>query len=161
MADIFISYAQKAPEPTQTLAADLVALKYSVWFDQRLLPIDTFIDVINHELDSAKAVISIWTPPAFNSKWVKAEALRAFDQNKLVNVHTPDVQPGKIMVPFNSAVISPVSDMEKIRKALAKLGVHPGGAAPVEKAARDAGEAALAYEHIKEFGRYRAISSNS
>ena len=34
-------------------------------------------------------------------------------------------------------------------EALAKLGVHPGGAAPVEKAARDASEAALAFEHIK------------
>ena len=34
-------------------------------------------------------------------------------------------------------------------EALAKLGVHPGGAAPVEKAAREASEAALAFEHIK------------
>ena len=53
MADIFISYAQKAPEPTQTLAAELAALNYSVWFDQRLLPVDTFVEVINKELDDA------------------------------------------------------------------------------------------------------------
>jgi WD40 repeat protein len=150
MADIFISYAQRAPEPTQALAADLAALKYSYWFDERLLPVDTFIDVINTELDKAKAVITIWTPPAFDSKWVKAEALRAFDQDKLVNIHTPDVHPGKIMVPFNSAMISPISDMAKIREGLAKLGVHAGVAAPVEKAARDASEAALAFEHIKD-----------
>ncbi len=150
MADIFISYAQKAPEPTQALAAELAALKYSYWFDERLLPVDTFIDVINTELDQAKAVITIWTPPAFESKWVKAEALRAFDQNKLVNIHTPEVHPGKIMVPFNGALISPISDMAKIREGLAKLGVHAGVAAPVEKAARDASEASLAFEHIKD-----------
>src|ERR1700687_5570017 len=98
MADIFISYAQKAPEPTQALAAELAALKYSVWFDERLLPVDTFIEVINHELDSSKAVITIWTPPALQSKWVKAEALRADDQNKLLSVHTPNVRLGAIPV---------------------------------------------------------------
>ncbi len=149
MADIFLSYAQKAPEPTQTLAAELAALKYSVWFDQRLLPIDTFIEVINTELDASKAVITIWTPPAFESRWVKAEALRAFDQNKLLNLHTPDAKPDRIPVPFNVAHISPIADRKAMFEALAKLGVHPGGAAPVEKAARDASEAALAFEHIK------------
>jgi hypothetical protein len=149
LADIFLSYAQKAPEPTQTLAAELAALKYSVWFDQRLLPIDTFIEVINTELDASKAVITIWTPPAFESRWVKAEALRAFDQNKLLNLHTPDAKPDRIPVPFNAAHISPIADRKAMFEALAKLGVHPGGAAPVEKAARDASEAALAFEIIK------------
>ncbi|MGO9484760.1 MAG: TIR domain-containing protein [Rhodomicrobium sp.] len=149
MADIFISYAQKAPEPTQALAAELAALKYSVWFDQRLLPIDTFIEVINTELDASKAVITIWTPPAFESRWVKAEALRAFDQNKLLNLHTPDAKPERIPVPFNAAHISPIADRKAMFEALAKLGVHPGGAAPVEKAAREASDAALAFEHIK------------
>ncbi len=150
LADIFISYAQKAPEPTQTLAAELAALKYSIWFDERLLPIDTFIEVINTELDAAKAVITIWTPPAFESKWVKAEALRAFDQNKLLNLHTPDAKPERIPVPFNAAHISPIADRAAMFKALAKLGVHPGGVAPVEKAAREASEAAMAFEHIKD-----------
>ncbi len=149
MADIFISYAQRAPEPTQTLAADLAALKYSVWFDERILPVDRFIDLINKELDDAKAVITIWTPPALDSKWVKAEALRAFDRDTLLNVHTPDVKAGMIPVPFNSAHISPIGDRAAIYKALAKLGVHPGGAAPAEKMAREASEAALAFKLIE------------
>jgi WD40 repeat protein len=149
LADIFISYAQKAPEPTQALAGELAALKYSVWFDQRLLPVDTFIDVINKELDDAKAVITIWTPPAFESRWVKAEALRAFNKDKLINLHTPDAKPDRIPVPFNGAHVSPVADRTALFKALAKLGVHPGGIAPAEKEARDASEAALAFEHIK------------
>ncbi len=150
MADIFISYAQKAPEPTQTLAADLVALKYSVWFDQRLLPMEKFGQVINHELDNSKAVITIWSEPALKSEWVYAEAIRANDLKKLINVHTPDVRPGVLPVPFNIAQVSPVAERAKIYEALRALGVHAGGAAPVEKAARDASEAALAFEHIKE-----------
>jgi WD40 repeat protein len=149
LADIFISYAQKAPEPTQSLAAELAALKYSVWFDQRLLPIDTFVEVINTELDAAKAVITIWTPSALDSRWVKAEASRADRKRKLINVHTPDVDPGDLPVPFNIANVTPITNRKKIYEALAKLGVHPGGIAPVEKAARDASEAALAFEHIK------------
>src|SRR5208337_5208316 len=140
LADIFISYAQKAPEPTQSLAAELAALKYSVWFDQRLLPVDTFIEVINHELDAAKAVITIWSPPALESRWVKAEASRAAQRKKLINVHTPDVSPGNLPVPFNIEHVEPIAHRAKIFEALAKLGVHPGGAAPVEKAAREAGE---------------------
>src|SRR5208282_4257793 len=73
MADIFISYAQKAPEPTQTLAEDLARLKYSIWFDQRLLPMEKFGQAINRELDNAKAVITIWSEPALKSDWVYAE----------------------------------------------------------------------------------------
>jgi WD40 repeat protein len=149
LADIFISYAQKAPEPTQALAAELAALKYSVWFDQRLLPVDTFIEVINHELDNAKAVITIWSNPALESRWVKAEAARAERKSKLINVHTPDVHPEDLPVPFNISNVTPIANRTKIYEALAKLGVHPGGVAPVEKAAREASEAALAFEHIK------------
>ena len=151
MADIFISYAQKAPEPTQTLAADLARLKYSVWFDQRLLPMEKFGQAINRELDNAKAVITIWSEPALKSDWVYAEAIRANDTKKLINVHTPEVQPGALPVPFNIAQVALVTERTKIYEALGKLGVHPGGvAAPVEKEAREASEAALAFSLIKD-----------
>ena len=114
MADIFISYSQQAPDPTQALAADLARLKYTYWFDERLLPIEVFGQVINEKIDKAKAVITIWSPPALKSKWVYAEALRAGDQNKLLNVHTPDVQPGSIPVPFNAGHVSPIGDRPTI-----------------------------------------------
>ncbi len=101
-------------------------------------------------MDRAKAVITIWTPEAFELRWVKAEALRAFDQNKLLNVHTPDVKPSAIMMPFNGEHISPISNRAAIYKALAKLGVRPQMAALAPKPIRDASEAALAFEHIKD-----------
>jgi WD40 repeat protein len=142
MSDIFISYAQKAPEPTQALAADLGRLKYTYWFDERLLPIEVFGQVINENIDKAKAVITIWTEPALKSKWVYAEALRADDQNKLLSVHTPDVKPGSIPVPFNAGHVSQVGDRTAIYEALARLGVHPGGVTPLDHVAR-------AYEHIE------------
>jgi hypothetical protein len=136
LADIFISYAQKALEPTQTLAADLARLKYTYWFDERLLPIEVFGQVINEQIDEAKAVITIWSEPALKSKWVYAEALRAADQNKLLNLHTPEVKPEWIPVPFAAAHVFPIGNRTEIYEALAKLGVHPGGAAPVDWMAR-------------------------
>jgi len=136
LADIFISYAQKAPEPTKTLAADLARLKYEYWFDERLLPVEVFGQVINERIDKAKAVITIWSGPALKSKWVYAEALRADDQGKLLNLHTPDVRPGSIPVPFNAGHISPIGDRTAIYQALAQLGVYPTGFAPIDKIAR-------------------------
>ena len=136
MADIFLSYAQKAPEPTQALAADLARLKYTYWFDERLLPIEVFGQVINEKIDKAKAVITIWSEPALKSKWVYAEALRADDQNKLLNVHMPEVKPGSIPIPFNAGHVSPIADRTAIYEALARLGVHPGGITPMDWVAR-------------------------
>jgi hypothetical protein len=79
LADIFISYAQKAPEPAHVLVAGLARLKFTYWSDKRLLPVEVFGQVINDNIDKAKAVITIWSEPALKSKWVYAEALRAGD----------------------------------------------------------------------------------
>ena len=136
MADIFISYAQKAPEPTKALAADLARLKYEYWFDERLLPVEVFGQVINERIDKAKAVITIWSQPALKSKWVYAEALRADDQDKLLNVHTPDVRPSSIPVPFNAGHIARIEDRTAIYEALTRLGVYPSGFAPIDRVAR-------------------------
>jgi hypothetical protein len=46
MADVFISYSQKDPEPTKALAADLEALGYTTWWDTSLLPGECFPDKI-------------------------------------------------------------------------------------------------------------------
>ena len=148
LADIFISYAQKAPEPTQTLAADLMARRYSVWFDTRLLPKDTFGEVIDQKIDNAKAVIVIWSKPALTSKWVRAEATRAENQGKLICLRTPDVDGARLPTPFNLYNASLVTDRAAIYDALAELGARPGGKAPNSE--RDAGEAALAWDHIKD-----------
>ena len=118
--------------PRKRWLRDLARLKYTYWFDERLLPIEVFGQVINQQIDEAKAVITIWSEPDSKSKWVYAEALRADDQNKLLNLHMPEVKPGSIPVPFNAGHVSPIGDRTAIYAALARLGVHPGGAAPME-----------------------------
>src|SRR5436190_21703568 len=56
MADVFISYAQRAPEPTHALASELIQHGIDAWFDVNLLPGDAFGKVLDSEIDRAKAV---------------------------------------------------------------------------------------------------------
>jgi WD40 repeat protein len=151
MADVFISYSQTAPEPTQELAADLTAKRYAVWFDSRLLPGDAFWQVIEDKIRAAKAVIVIWTKAALTSRGVRAEAQLAYDLNRLICLRVPEVVASEVRLPFNALEQTLISDRAKIYAKLAELNVRPeGGAAPLlPKGERDAGEAAMAWDHIK------------
>ena len=110
MADVFISYSQGAPEPTQELAADLTAKRHAIWFDSRLLPGDAFWQVIEDKIRAAKAVIVIWTKPALTSKGVRAEAQLAYDMDKLICLRTADVAGHEIKLPFNALEQTLVTD---------------------------------------------------
>lgn len=74
-------------EAAGSLARDLEAVGYTTWWDTSLLPGEEFQVEIMRELDTARAVIVIWTESSVNSRWVSAEALRADAQNKLITVH--------------------------------------------------------------------------
>ncbi len=150
MADIFISYSQGAPEPTQALAADLAKQRYAVWFDSRMLPMEVFWKVIQEKIRSAKAVIVIWSPPSITSEWVYSEAKLGHDLKKLICVRTPDVLPADVPLPFNGYNLSLVSEREKIYESLTRLAVPQAvAAAALPQVEREASEAALAWDHIK------------
>src|SRR5262245_50390544 len=150
MADVFISYSQGAPEPTQELAADLTKQRYAVWFDSRMLPMEVFWRVIQEKIRAAKAVVVIWSPPSITSEWVYAEAKLAHDLRKLICVRTPDLHPADVPLPFNGYNVSLVSEREKIYESLTRLGAQPGAAPALAKIEREASEAALAWDHIKD-----------
>ena len=62
MADIFISYAQKAPEPTQTLAADLSRAQiHRTGSTNACCRLRCSARSSINEIDEAKAVITIWS----------------------------------------------------------------------------------------------------
>ena len=136
MADIFISYAQKAPEPTKTLAADLARLKYEYWFDERLLPMEVFGQVINERIDKAKAVITIWSQPALKSKWVYAEALRARRSRQTAERAHTRCKARQHSGAVQAGHITPIEDRTAIYEALTRLGVYPSGFAPIDRVAR-------------------------
>ena len=55
-----------------------------MWWDAVLRSGETFDEVIEKELRSAKAVVVLWSPRSVASRWVRAEATLADRRNKLV-----------------------------------------------------------------------------
>jgi hypothetical protein len=152
MADVFISYAQRAPEPTHALASELIQHGIDAWFDVNLLPGDAFGKVLDGEIDRARAVVTIWSRPALTSTWVPAESQRALDQGKLICARTADVNPGELPTPFNRLHTPLVTDIEAIIGGLAAKGVRRGKASISGLQAEHGtfGEAAIAWHSVKD-----------
>ena len=55
-----------------------------MWWDAALRSGQTFDEVIEKQLRSAKAVVVLWSPRSVASRWVRAEATLADRRNKLV-----------------------------------------------------------------------------
>jgi hypothetical protein len=133
VADVFISYSQARRDLTEALAADLEAQGYTVWWDTKLIAGKRFTEVINRELDAARAVIVIWTPDSIASDWVYSEAQHARSQGKLIPVRVPELEPLQIPKPFSALHTDLVGNRAAILKALRELKVVPEN--PSRKAA--------------------------
>ena len=125
MADVFISYSQKTPEPTRALADALLAKGYDVWWDQRLAAGDPFDDVIQDRLEDAKAVIVIWTAASLASKYVRREVGIAHAWDKTIPVRVADLPQTEIPAPFRKLHTCEATDIQSIEGALQKKGVRP------------------------------------
>ncbi|MEL7728081.1 toll/interleukin-1 receptor domain-containing protein [Citromicrobium bathyomarinum] len=93
LADIFISYSRKDRHTASRLAELLVQSNYTVWWDQNLKRGSRFREVIEAELDQARAVIVLWSLSSTHSRWVLDEADHAADDNKLLPVRLDSSQP--------------------------------------------------------------------
>ncbi len=127
MADVFLSYSQRVPEPTVALADELTRRGFKPWYDVNLLPGQFFGTVIKTNIERAQAVVTIWSPPALTSQWVPAEAAMALDQKKLICVRTEDLSASQLPPPFNTMHTPEWRDFEGLFQALVSLGVRPTG----------------------------------
>lgn len=84
--DIFISYSREDRAAAQLFAECLERERFAVWWDAALQSGETFDEVIEAELKSAKAVVVLWSPRSVASRWVRAEATLADRRNKLAPV---------------------------------------------------------------------------
>src|SRR5215472_3387518 len=98
MADVFISYARSTEKQARAVAEGLRAEGYSVWSDDDLPTHRAYSDVIEEQLSSAKAVVVIWSAEAVKSEWVRAEANRAREKRKLVQL---SVDGAPLPLPFD------------------------------------------------------------
>jgi TolB-like protein len=98
MADIFISYARSTEAQARQIAEALRGLGYDTWRDDDLPSHRTYADVIEEQLQAAKAVLVIWSPEAAKSHWVRSEADRARADGKLVQLQ---VEACRLPMPFD------------------------------------------------------------
>lgn len=86
MPDVFVSYARADAEQAQQVADELRSHGYSVWRDDEIPANRAYADVIQEHLQSAKAVIVLWSAEAAKSQWVRSEAEAARKLNTLIQV---------------------------------------------------------------------------
>ena len=92
MADIFMSYSSKDRPRAEALAAALARRGWSVWWDRKILAGNAYDESIEHELDSAKCAVVLWSHDSVMSEWVKNEAAEAVERGVLVPVMIDNVR---------------------------------------------------------------------
>lgn len=98
MADVFISYRRSDRSIAETLYKALKQENLDIWWDADLQAGDTFDEKIQQVLQTAKAVVVLWSPDAVESEWVRGEGTIGRERGVLVPVM---VKPVNIPVPFN------------------------------------------------------------
>ena len=86
MAEIFISYSRENRDAARILADSIEAKGYDVWWDRELIAGEDFTDKIEQILDTAKAVIVLWSESSRKSHWVRDEAAVGRDRNRLLPI---------------------------------------------------------------------------
>ena len=93
MADIFISYDREDEMRIRELVRALEEQGWSVWWDRKIIPGQTFDQVIERELEGAKSVVVLWSKNSVASEWVIEEANDAKDRGILVPILLDPVKP--------------------------------------------------------------------
>jgi formylglycine-generating enzyme required for sulfatase activity len=83
MADVFVSYSKKNRAGAEKIVAALGAEGFSVWWDDRLEPAESWDEEIEREIAGARAVVVLWTKESVKSRWVRSEAQYGLDKGKL------------------------------------------------------------------------------
>ena len=98
MADVFISYARADEPVARRVAKGLQAAGHDVWSDADLPAHRDYSEVIERNLEHARAVVVLWSKAAAKSQWVRAEADFARNAGKLAQAQLDGVLPP---MPFN------------------------------------------------------------
>jgi serine/threonine-protein kinase len=95
MSDVFISYKAEDRRRVQPLVQALQADGYSVWWDEHIGTGDEWRQTIEHQLDSARCVVVIWSKGSVGPEghFVRDEASRAQRRHVYVPVLIDAVDP--------------------------------------------------------------------
>src|SRR5262245_42710341 len=74
MADIFLSYSRKDVALAEPLVRALQQDGYTVFWDPSIEPGAEFAAVLDHQVDTARSVVVLWSRHSIASEWVRREA---------------------------------------------------------------------------------------
>jgi TolB-like protein len=90
--DIFVSYDSIDRDRVRPLMETLDKCGWSVWWDRKIRPGERYRRIIKKALDTAKAVLVVWSKESVRSNWVLAEAGEGKQRNILVPVAIDDIE---------------------------------------------------------------------
>jgi hypothetical protein len=110
VSEVFLSYKRRADEKSaDAVRICLTRLGIGVFIDHGAPAGAAFLELINEEIDSAKAVIVLWTDESRKSRWVQGEVLRAMDREILIATSFDGFDPKALPSPFNTVNTSDLS----------------------------------------------------
>jgi adenylate cyclase len=109
MAVVFVSYARPDEPQAKRVADALRGDGYDVWRDDELPAHRAYAEVIEERLQSAAAVVVLWSADAAKSQWVRAEADTARNVGRLVQATLDGAIPP---LPFNQIQCADLSGWE-------------------------------------------------
>jgi formylglycine-generating enzyme required for sulfatase activity len=92
MADIFLSYDSQDRDRVRSLVDAFERQGWSVWWDRRIPPGQTWHQAIQTALDAAKCVVVVWSQHSIKSDWVIVEAEEGKSRGLLIPVLLDDVR---------------------------------------------------------------------
>lgn len=92
MADIFISYSRSDRDRCTRIREQLDALKVSVWFDAGIGAGSNFDREIEREIETATALLVLWSEQSVESDWVRNEARTGKERSGLIAVQLEECQ---------------------------------------------------------------------
>ena len=125
-ADVFLSYSHKDGGAVEALYDELKRRRFTVWYDEGLIAGQPYRNELRRRIETAKAVVVLWTANSVTSEWVSEEAALAAKHNKLVCLREPGLDSSKVPLPFGARHMAELNDTPALLKALAALGANPG-----------------------------------
>ena len=110
MSEVFVSYARQDEQQAKMVAEALRAHGYRAWRDDELPAHRTYAEVIEERLNSASAVVVLWSEEARKSQWVRAEADTARNRGTLIQASLDGTIPP---IPFNQIQCADLGGTDK------------------------------------------------
>ena len=90
---VFVSYSREDLKAAKSIISAIEAAGYPVWWDGMLAPGERFANTTETALESARAVVVLWSAKSISSHWVHDEATRGRDRSCLVPLSIDGTKP--------------------------------------------------------------------